>query len=122
MSENLLVSVQKIAFTIPGGTEINPARGMPIGKSTGALSETANIVRWGTTTLVIVTIILAIYFLIWGGILWISSAGDKAKIEAARKKITFAIIGLVFVFLSFMIINVIGDFFGINFGLFSGNP
>ena len=35
--------------------------------------------------------------LIMGGIEWITSGGDKAKYEAARKRITAAIVGLVLI-------------------------
>ncbi len=103
--------LDKISLNLPGSYEIEAVAGMP----EGGLSATANIVRWGTTTFLIVTIILAIYFLIWGGISWITSGGDKARLEAARKRIIFAIIGLIVAFSAFMIINILGSLFGVRF-------
>ena len=100
----------KIALTIPGGTKINPAIGMP----EGGINVVRTIIQWGITVLFVTATVLALIFLIWGGIQWITSSGDKAKIEGARKRIIFSIIGLVLVFLSFMIINIIGDFFKVD--------
>jgi len=61
----------------------------------------------------IIAILLAIVtigslaVLIWGAIQWISSGGDKAKVEAARNTIIAAVVGLVIAFLAFAIVNVI---------------
>ena len=62
----------------------------------------------------IVAGLLALAFLIWGGIRWILSGGDKAKVEEARKTLTAALIGLVVVFLSYFLLNLILSLFGIN--------
>ena len=55
--------------------------------------------------LLVLAVILALIFLIWGGIRWIMSGGDKQKIEQARSAIIGAIVGLVLAFLSFLILN-----------------
>lgn len=39
--------------------------------------------------------LLVFMYLIWGGIEWITSGGDKGKTESARNKITAAIVGLI---------------------------
>jgi hypothetical protein len=59
------------------------------------------------TYLLIAGALVAIIFLIWGGIKWITSGGDKAKVESARNTIIGAIIGLIVVFASFLIINLV---------------
>lgn len=64
--------------------------------------------------LLIVAVIIALVFLIYGGIRWILSGGDKTAVESARNHIIAAIIGLVIVLLAFFIINLIGGLFGIN--------
>jgi hypothetical protein len=66
------------------------------------------------TTLIIIAIIIAIIFLVWGGIKWILSGGDKAKVEAARNTIIGGIIGLVLVFLAYFIITIVAGLFGID--------
>ena len=47
-------------------------------------------------TIVMASAALAVFmYLIWGGIGWITSGGDKGKTEEARNKITAAVIGLI---------------------------
>lgn len=52
--------------------------------------------------------------LILGAIAWISSGGDKQKLEEARGRITNALIGLILLFASYAIIRLIETFFGIH--------
>ncbi|MBU2577565.1 pilin [Patescibacteria group bacterium] len=54
-----------------------------------------------------------IIFLI-GGIRWITSGGDKAASEGARKQLTNAGIGLVLLFSVFAIIKLVETVFGIS--------
>jgi hypothetical protein len=61
--------------------------------------------------------VLVFAYLIFGGIQWITSGGDKTKAEEARNKITAAIIGLIIVAASYAIINLIVNFLG--FGSFN---
>lgn len=62
----------------------------------------------------IVAGLLAFVFLIWGGIDWLISGGDKTKTEAARNRITAALVGLAIVAASWAIIKVVGYFFGVD--------
>lgn len=57
--------------------------------------------------------IWSFFQLILGGFDWISSGGDKGKLEAAQKRITNAIIGLIFVFASWAIFLFILRFLGV---------
>lgn len=54
------------------------------------------------------------FMLVWGGIRYITSGGDKAQAEAARGQITAALIGLVIVFAAWAIINLVNIFFNID--------
>jgi len=65
----------------------------------------------------LVAAILVFAFLIFGGIQWITSGGDKNKAEEARNKITAAIIGLIIVAASYAVINLVVNFLG--FGSFN---
>lgn len=62
----------------------------------------------------IVGTLVAFFMLLYGAILWMTSGGDKAKLETARSKITFALIGLFILFASFAIIKIIEQIFGIT--------
>ncbi len=52
--------------------------------------------------------------LIIGSLKWLLSGGSSQSIESAKKTITFAVIGLIVALSSFMIINLIARFTGIN--------
>lgn len=102
--------INKIVLAIPGYGEINPVGDVP----TGGTDTVQNVIQFGTTFLLIAATLLSLAFIIFGGIKWTISGGDKTALEGARKMITYAIIGLVITFLSFFIINTIGDFFGVK--------
>ncbi|MCB9801832.1 MAG: hypothetical protein H6774_01965 [Pseudomonadales bacterium] len=44
---------------------------------------------------IVVGAVLLLLYLVWGGIEWIASGGDKGKLESARSKITQSIIGMI---------------------------
>ena len=58
--------------------------------------------------------ILVFGFLIWGAIEWITSAGDKSKMEGARNKIGNAIIGLIILAATVALFVVVEEFLGID--------
>lgn len=86
----------------------------PGGVPTGGLDVLTVAIQNILTILLGAGVILALFFLIFGGIKWITSGGEKEGVESARKMITFSIIGLVIVFLSFFILNFVGGIFGVN--------
>lgn len=63
----------------------------------------------------IIGIIWTIITLMTGAIGYITSGGDKASVEAARKKMTHGLIGLVIIIVSMFIIGLAGSIFGIDF-------
>lgn len=75
------------------------------------LENTGGIVGTIVQLILVLGIIIALFFLVWGGVQWISSGGDKAKISAARSRIIAALIGLVIGFLAFAIVNFVLYFF-----------
>ncbi len=81
------------------------------GLCTFASSNFSTIVGKVIALLFILAVVVALGFLIWGGIKWILSGGDKAGVEAARNTIVAAVVGLVIVFLSYFILNFITQFF-----------
>ncbi len=59
--------------------------------------------------------LMALFFLLLGGLQWITSGGDKNGLESARNKITNALIGLIIVGAVWAILMLIGKFLGIDF-------
>lgn len=71
-----------------------------------------------STIIGVMTVVAGIYFLflvIIAGYQWMTSGGDKAGMEAARNKLTYAIVGLVVVVLAFTLISLIGALMDIKF-------
>ncbi len=62
----------------------------------------------------IISGILVFLYLVWGGVEWITSGGDKTKTEKAQQRITSAVIGLAIVAASWALIRIIGAFFGVD--------
>jgi hypothetical protein len=57
--------------------------------------------------------ILVLLYLIWGAMEWITSGGDKSKVEAARTKITNAIVGLLVLSATTGLFIILQQFLGI---------
>lgn len=76
--------------------------------------------------LLVIAALMAFVYLVLGGLQWITSGGDKSGMEAARNKITHAIIGLIIVAAAYAIMVLVGNFLGIsisnlNLGTATGN-
>lgn len=85
----------------------------------GQFGDLANLTISGVVSGLIrlVLVIVALVFfamLIWGGVRWITSKGDKGEVENARNQITHALIGLAIVFVAWAIIKLIETLFGIS--------
>lgn len=64
------------------------------------------------TLLVAIVAILVFAYLIWGGLNWITSGGDKGKTETARNKIMAALIGLIIIASSYAVLQIVLRFLG----------
>lgn len=78
------------------------------------ISDVGALLSAAVGALLIIAALLAFFFLILGGIQWITSGGDKAGMEAARNKITHAIVGLVIVGAAWAIMMLVQNFLGIT--------
>lgn len=56
--------------------------------------------------------VVALFYIIYAGFQYINSGGDAKTVEGAQKTLTYAIIGLVIVLLSFFIVNFIAGLTG----------
>lgn len=62
----------------------------------------------------LVAALLVFGYMIWGGVEWITSGGDKNKAEGARNKLTAAIIGLVIIAASYAVVTLVVQFLGFS--------
>ncbi|MBQ6449751.1 hypothetical protein IJJ08_02510, partial [bacterium] len=59
------------------------------------------------TLIIVVAALLTLFYLVMGAIAWITSGGDKGKVEEARNKITAAVIGLLILAAVWAIFNLV---------------
>lgn len=99
---------KQFALTIPGANGTPQVVQAPEGIPTGGLSGSGgNILGLGISLFLIACVILALGFLVYGGLNYITSEGDKTKVESARRTIVYSVIGLLIAFLSFFAVNVV---------------
>lgn len=60
--------------------------------------------------------LVAVAFIIWAGITMTTSRGNEQKMKEGMKTITYAIIGLIIVFLAYAIVNMIANVPGVGSG------
>jgi len=89
------------------GYKIDIPRGLPQ-NGDALIRSVGNVI----SLLLTIGIILSLAFLIWGGLMWIMSEGDKTKVDAARNTIIYAIAGIAIMFLSIFVIQFLGSIFG----------
>jgi len=79
----------------------------------GECANVQELINAGSATFFAIIWFVAIIFLAYGGVLYITAAGDKGKAETAKTSLTNALIGIVIV----LGLNVITD---VILNLFSG--
>ena len=96
----------QLALTLPGS--------LPIPNPSGLKSEFVDLGSFLSPFLNIVfyiVIFLAFYWLLWGAFQYILASGNKESLAKARSRITWALIGLVVVFSSFLIARYAANIF-----------
>ena len=107
---NVLAAPGASIAPLPSEIQIEPGPGFE-----GLLNITLVSILQGAIRLVLIVAAIVFFFvLVIGGIQWITSGGDKAGTEAARKRITNALIGLAIVFAAWAIIALIQALFDVN--------
>lgn len=110
-SGNSTSSIKDIFGIVRPPAELNPfvAKG---GSGAGGISAFIN----GLIGLIyIFASIVFTFMLLWGALQWTMSGGDKEAVAAARRRITYAFIGIILFAIAFAIIKVVGTFTGFKF-------
>lgn len=87
---------------------VSPPPGYPAGQNPAA--ALGNLIANGIKLFLIAAAVLMLIYLLWGGLDWILSGGDKERVAKARQKLTNAVVGM------FVIIGALT-----LFGLITGN-
>jgi len=110
------------------GPQPTDSSGLPLGKFEGlgplgnpvateqdpGASAFTNFITKTIGVMTVVAFIWFIFVLFTGAIGWLSSGGDKVKLQEAQKKITTGLIGLIIVISAIFLIKLIGNMFDID--------
>lgn len=108
----LLLAPSAFADTLcPNNSNFSILCNLQLGRSVGNLIN----------LIFIIAVVAALLYLVYGGFRWLTSTGDKANVAAAREHIVAAIIGLVIIFLSYFVLNILIAFFIPGFSLSTFN-
>ena len=91
---------------------INPVIGI-FGTQPGNVTIAYLLALFLRLSLVAAGILLLAYF-IWGGIQWLTSGGEEAKLRAAKDRLSNALVGLVLIALVLVVLAIINEVFGLN--------
>jgi TRAP-type C4-dicarboxylate transport system permease small subunit len=61
----------------------------------------------------VIAFVVFLFLLLWGGIQWITSGGDKEALAKAQGKISSAIVGIIIVISAWAILSLVRNFFGL---------
>lgn len=109
LSGVMATAMPVLAATRFTDTNVDPGKGFA--------TDFGGMINGVLSFVMVIAALLVFMYLIWGGIEWITSGGDKGKTESARNKITSAIIGLVVVAASYAILTLALNFLGFSGGL-----
>ena len=85
-----------------------PTGGLPAGTDLKAIIGSI------ITGIIVLVGAIATFFLVYGGILYLTSGGDKFKVEQAKSTLTAAITGLIIALASYLIIKLIYSWLGLT--------
>lgn len=95
-------------LTLPVFALAAPPQGVePVGASAGDMTVgelLTKVIEW----ILLFAAAVAVLFLILGGLQYVTSAGNKDRIEKAKQTILYAVIGLIVIALSYVIVTFIG--------------
>lgn len=104
--------MEKLALILPGssgqpGENLTAPSGVPKALQGGLDTAGNQIFQTGINLVFLAAVTLAVIVIMYSGIQWTMSGGDSAKIASARKRLMFAVVGLVVAALAFFIVSTI---------------
>lgn len=104
----LFLQVNQVLADVTNVTITNKGQGLKVNTDVGT------VIGNGISILFVVASLLVLFYLIMGGINWITSGGDKEKVGKARGMIINALIGLAVLALAFVIWNLVGKIVNVD--------
>ncbi len=96
----------ELALTLPGNNPVPIAS--PIGLSS-QFKDVGSLVSQAYNVVFYIGLSLCFIWLVWGAYQYIFAGGDQESLSQARSRITWALFGLVFILLAFLITQFAGQ-------------
>lgn len=61
-----------------------------------------------------IAFIAILFMLFWGGIKYLTSGGDSKSVEEANRTVTWALLGVLFLVVAFLVLRVVTVFTGVD--------
>lgn len=103
-----------LSFSI-AGTPIQAPPELPTG---GLETMGKNLIQTGLNFFILIGTITVLIFIVYSGIQWASSGGDKTKVQAARSRLTYTIVGFIIMIMSFVIVSLVFRLLGFDSAFF----
>lgn len=100
--------MNKLALSLPGFGQIDNPPNLVF---SGDNANLASIVSSLLNIAFYIGAFLAFYYLIWGAFQYILSSGDKEALGKARARITWALVGLIFIVFAYLIATYASEIF-----------
>ena len=85
-----------------------------IGPEAASFTDLGKLITTSLQVILIAAGLMVLFFLIFGGIRYITSSGDEKQAEQAQKTITSALIGLIIIVAAYALAKVLEAVFGIR--------
>ncbi len=102
--------MNRLALTLPGGNDIPMPSGLK-SPSGGDFTDLASFISPLLNIVFYIAVFLAFYYLTWGAFQYMMAQGKKEDLGKARARITWALIGLIIVFLAYTIARFASEIF-----------
>jgi hypothetical protein len=76
--------------------------------------STGNLITTGVAIVVLVAVLCAVLFIVWGGVMLILSGGKDEKVKPAINSIRYAVIGLIVIVIALFVAPKIVEFMGME--------
>lgn len=109
-----LTNFQLVSKAHAAGGSFNVDLGSQVSDRVAINSDLGTFISRVFSAIIIVAALATFIYMVYGGIQWVTSGGEKDKVKEAREKITHAIIGLAVVASAWAVFKLVDYFFGIG--------
>lgn len=102
-------TIQQLAIKLPGGNEVKGPSELT--SSPRSFTDLSSFISPLLNIIFFIAVFWAFYYLVWGAFQYIVAGGKKEELAKARSRITWALIGLIIIFLAFFVAKFVSEIF-----------